>query len=78
MGIVSVVRLNLQKRRRGLIVSLSLPENGAKLLQRKQGGVLHCPLKVLLCTGYSMEGNELKRMICVFTLPLQRAKSSFT
>lgn len=60
---------------------LSLPESGVKALaeERDKGmcyrGMLHCLLKMSLCTTYLVEVNKLKRIICIFTPLLQRADS---
>lgn len=72
MGIVSEVRLNLQKLRWCLTVRLSLPESGGKALaeerEREMCYVLHCCLKVSLCTTYLVEANKLERITCMLPL----------
>jgi len=79
MGIVSEVRLNLQKLRWCLTVRLSLPKCEDKTLaqerDREMYYTLHCPLKVSLGTTYLVQDNKLKRITCIFTPPLQRINS---
>lgn len=79
MGIVSEVRLNLQELRWCFTLRLSLPESGGKALaeekDREMCYMLHCPLKVSLCTTYLVEVNKLKRITRIFTSPLQRTNS---
>lgn len=79
MGIVSEVRLDLQKLRWCLTVRLSLPESGGKALaeekDREMCYMLHCLLKVSLCTTYLVGVNKLKRITCIFIPPLQRTNN---
>lgn len=70
MGIMSEVRLNLQKLRWCLTVRLSLPESGGKALaeEREMCYMLHCCLEVSLCTTYLVEVNKLERITCILPL----------
>lgn len=79
MGVVSEVRLNLQKLRWCVTERLSLPESGGKASaeDREICFTLHCPLKLSLCTTYFVEVNKLKNFTCIFT-SLVQGTNNFT
>lgn len=73
VGVVSEVRLNLQKLRWCLTGRLSLPESGGKASaeDREICFPVPCPPKWSLCTTSLVEVNNLKNFTCRFTSLVQ-------
>lgn len=79
VGIMSEVRLNLQKLRWCLSGRLSLAESGGKASaeDREICFTLNCPLKLSLCTTYLVEVNNLKSFAFIFN-SLVRGSNNLT